>query len=63
MSRIGKKPIPLGNGEVHRAGQHGAGRRPQGQVDSLVPAGITLEEKDGNLFAVRKEESQARCTA
>ena len=41
------------------AGQHRAGRRAQGQIDRHGARGITLETKDGNLFAVREKEELA----
>ena len=60
MSRIGKKPIPLpANGEVHRAGQHRLVEGPKGKVTAMMPAGIKLEKKDGNLLAVREKEELA----
>jgi large subunit ribosomal protein L6 len=60
MSRIGKKPIALPKGvTVKIEGNVVAVQGPKGKLDTRVPAGITMEQKDGNLVAIRENDSQA----
>jgi len=60
MSRIGKKPIPVPAG-VDVKIETGVVRvkGPKGTLLTALPAGITLEKKDGVLLAVRENDSQA----
>src|ERR1022692_2491985 len=60
MSRIGKKPIPLPKGvTVTIEGNTVAVQGPKGKLDTQLPAGIKVEKQDGNLLAVRENDSQA----
>ena len=60
MSRIGRKPILLPKGvTVKVEGNIAAVQGPKGKVDALIPTGIRLEQKDGELLAVRENDSQA----
>lgn len=60
MSRIGKKPIALPKGvTVKIEGNTVMVQGPKGKLDTLVPTGITMEQKDGNLVAIRENDSQA----
>jgi large subunit ribosomal protein L6 len=60
MSRIGKKPIPLPKGvTVKVEGNTVLVQGPKGKVDTLLPAGIKIEQQDGHLLAVREDDSQA----
>ena len=60
MSRIGKKPIPVPQGvTVKIDGNLVAVQGPKGKLDTPIPAGITLEQKDGNLVALRENDSPA----
>jgi large subunit ribosomal protein L6 len=60
MSRIGKKPIPIPKGvTVKIEGNTVALQGPKGKLDTPVPQGITVEQKDGNLVAIRENDSQA----
>jgi len=60
MSRIGKKPIPIPKGvTVKIEGNVVAVQGPKGKLDTAVPAGIKLEQKDGQLVAARENDSQA----
>ena len=60
MSRIGKKPIALPKGvTVKIEGNTVMVQGPKGKLDTRVPAGITMEQKDGNLVAIRENDSQA----
>ena len=60
MSRIGKKPIPIPQGvTVKIEGNTVVVQGPKGRLDTAVPAGIRLEHKDGNLLALRENDSQS----
>jgi large subunit ribosomal protein L6 len=60
MSRIGKKPIVLPKDvKVQVNGGIVAVQGPKGKVETLLPMGIRLEQKDGTLTAVRENDSQA----
>ncbi len=60
MSRIGKKPIPLPNGVKYTVvGSTVVVEGPKGTVSALLPTGITLVEKPGELLAERQNDSQA----
>ena len=60
MSRIGKKPIPIPTGvTVKIEGNTVLVQGPKGKLDTAIPAGIKMEQKDGNLLALRENDSQA----
>jgi large subunit ribosomal protein L6 len=60
MSRIGKKPIAIPKGvTVTVDGNTVKVQGPKGKVDTPLPSGIKLEQKDGILLAVRENDSQA----
>ena len=60
MSRIGRKPIPLPKGvTVKIEGNTVAVQWPKGKLDTSLPAGIQMQQKDGNLVAIRENDSQA----
>jgi large subunit ribosomal protein L6 len=60
MSRIGKKPIVLPKEvKIQVQGNVVAVQGPKGKVETLLPAGIRLEQKDGLLTAIRENDSQA----
>src|SRR5216684_5854467 len=60
MSRIGKKPIPIPKGvTVKIEGNTVAVQGPKGKLDTALPAGIRVEQKDGHLLAVRESEDRA----
>ena len=60
MSRIGKKPIALPKGVKYTIeGNTVRVEGPKGKVSTLLPTGISLEEKDGHIHAVRQNDSQA----
>jgi large subunit ribosomal protein L6 len=60
MSRIGKKPIAIPKGvTVKFEGNIVMLQGPKGKLDTSLPSGITMEQKDGNLVAVRDNDSQA----
>jgi large subunit ribosomal protein L6 len=60
MSRIGKKPIAVPSGvKVNIQGNLVSVQGPKGKLDTPVPSGIKVEQKDGHLVAVRENDSQA----
>src|SRR6266403_1935075 len=60
MSRIGKKPIAIPKGvTVSFDGNTVKVQGPKGKLDTPLPFGIKMEQKDGTLLAVRENDSQA----
>jgi large subunit ribosomal protein L6 len=60
MSRIGKKPIAVPKGvTVKIEGNVVAVQGPKGKLETPLPEGIKVEQKDGNLVAIRESDSQA----
>jgi large subunit ribosomal protein L6 len=60
MSRIGKKPIPLPKGVTFKIeGNTIALQGPKGKLETPLPQGIRMEQQDGNLIAIRENDSQA----
>ena len=60
MSRIGKKPIAMPQGvKVQLQGNVVAVQGPKGKLETIIPAGIKFEQKDGHLQAVREDDSKA----
>jgi large subunit ribosomal protein L6 len=60
MSRIGKKPIAIPKGvTVSIDGNTVKVQGPKGKLDTPLPSGIKIEQKDGTLLAVRDSDSQA----
>ena len=60
MSRIGKKPIVVPKGvTVKFEGNTVAVQGPKGKLETPLPEGIKMEQKDGHLLAIRENDSQA----
>jgi large subunit ribosomal protein L6 len=60
MSRIGKKPIPLPQGvKIAVEGNVVSVQGPKGKLETRIPQGVSVEQKDGTLVAVRQNDSQA----
>jgi large subunit ribosomal protein L6 len=62
MSRIGKKPIALPVGVKYTVSENGNTvlvEGPKGKVTAMLPGGVTLVQKDGNLIAERENDKQA----
>ena len=60
MSRIGRKPIPLPKGvAVKIEGNTVNVQGPKGKLDTQLPRGIRVEQQEGNLVAIRENDSQA----
>jgi len=60
MSRIGKKPIAIPKGvTVKIEGNTVLVQGPKGKVDTALPGGIKVEQKDGHIVATRENDSQS----
>src|SRR5271165_6852246 len=60
MSRIGRKPIPVPKGvAVKIDGDMVNVQGPKGKLDTRLPSGIRMEQQDGNLVAIRENDSQS----
>ena len=60
MSRIGKKPIAIPKGvTIKLDGNVVAIQGPKGKLDTPLPMGIKMEQRDGHLLAIRENDSQA----
>jgi len=60
MSRIGKKPIAIPKGvTVNIQGNTVLVQGPKGKLDTPLPLGIKMEQKDGHLLAIRENDSQS----
>src|SRR5437870_961503 len=60
MSRIGKKPIAVPQGvKISVEGNVVSVQGPKGRVDTALPKGVRVEQQDGQLLAVRENDSQA----
>ncbi len=60
MSRIGRKPIAVPQGVTASIqGNVVSVKGPKGKLDTALPAGIKMEQKDGALVAVRENDEQA----
>src|SRR5512146_174682 len=60
MSRIGKKPIAVPKGvkvEIH--GNVVTVQGPKGKLETTIPAGVKMEQRDGHLVALRDDDSKA----
>jgi len=60
MSRIGRKPIPMPKGVTYAVeGNTVRVKGPKGEVVTHMPAGVKLEQNDGQLTVVREDDSKA----
>jgi large subunit ribosomal protein L6 len=60
MSRIGKKPIAVPAGvQINIQDNLVAVQGPKGKLETRLPMGIKMEQKDGQLVALRENDSQA----
>ncbi len=60
MSRIGRKPIALPKEvKVTIQGNVVAVQGPKGKLETQLPQGIKMEQKDGHLVAERQNDNQA----
>jgi len=60
MSRIGKKPITIPSGvKVNVRGNVVEVQGPKGKLETRIPQGVSVEQKDGELVAVRQSDEHA----
>ena len=60
MSRIGKKPIPVPQGvKIEIVGNLVKIQGPKGKLEQPLPPGITMQQKDGQLLAIRPSDDEA----
>jgi len=60
MSRIGKKPIPVPQGvKIEIVGNLVKIQGPKGKLEQALPPGISMEQKDGQLVAIRPSDDEA----
>jgi large subunit ribosomal protein L6 len=59
MSRIGKNPIPIPAGvKIEIKGDQSVVKGPKGEVRQHIPVGLKIEERDGQLFVERPDETK-----
>lgn len=59
MSRVGKKPIPLPSGVSASVGaDRVAVKGPLGELETALPAGIRVEQQEGQLQVLRQDDSK-----
>ncbi len=58
MSRIGKKPVPVGKAKVIVKDQHIAVEGPKGKLELNVHPIITVKQEDGNLVVTRPDDER-----
>jgi large subunit ribosomal protein L6 len=61
MSRIGKKPVPVGKAKITIKDQHVSAEGPKGKLEMDVHPLIKVTQSDGNLVVVRpNDEKQSK---
>ena len=58
MSRIGKKPVPVGKAKVTLKDRHVTVEGPKGKLEMDVHPTITITEQDGNLVVTRPDDEK-----
>ena len=58
MSRIGKKPVPVGKAKVILKDHHIAVEGPKGKLELDVHPDITVTQEEGNLVVVRPNDEK-----
>src|SRR5688572_13368003 len=58
MSRIGKKPVPVGKAKVSVSGQKVNVEGPKGKLSLDVHPLIKVTQQDGNLVVVRPDDER-----
>ena len=60
MSRIGKKPIAIPKGVTVKIEANAVlVQGPKGKLDTTLPKGIKVEQRDGHIVAIRENDSQS----
>ena len=58
MSRIGKKPVPVGKAKITIKDQHVAAEGPKGKLEMNVHPLIKVTQADGNLIVARPDDEK-----
>ena len=58
MSRIGKKPVPVGKAKITVKDRHISVEGPKGKLDMDVHPLITVAQQDGNLVVTRPDDER-----
>jgi large subunit ribosomal protein L6 len=58
MSRIGKKPVPIGKAKVTVKDRHVVVEGPKGKLEMDVHPTITVAQQDGNLVVTRPDDEK-----
>ena len=58
MSRIGKKPVPVGKAKITIKDQHVSAEGPKGKLELNVHPLIKVSQADGNLVVVRPDDEK-----
>lgn len=58
MSRIGKKPVPVGSAKVNISGRHVTVEGPKGKLEMDVHPRLTVEQQEGNLVVQRPDDQK-----
>jgi large subunit ribosomal protein L6 len=58
MSRIGKKPVPVGKARVTIKDHHVSVEGPKGKLELDVHPAISLKQEDGNLVVMRPDDEK-----
>src|SRR3982750_1576578 len=58
MSRIGKKPVPVGKAKVTIKDQHVSVEGPKGKLELDVHPTISLKQEEGNLIVTRPDDEK-----
>ncbi len=58
MSRIGKKPVPVGKAKVNIAGKHVTVEGPKGKLEMDVHELIAVAQQDGSLLVTRPDDQK-----
>ena len=58
MSRIGKKPVPVGKAKVTIKDRHVTVEGPKGKLELDVHPGVSVAQADGNLVVTRPDDEK-----
>ncbi len=58
MSRIGKKPVPVGKAKITIKEQNVVAEGPKGRLEMNVHPVIKVTQADGNLIVVRPDDDK-----
>ncbi|MGB7156637.1 MAG: 50S ribosomal protein L6 [Tepidisphaeraceae bacterium] len=58
MSRIGKKPVPVGKAKITIKDQHVSAEGPKGKLELNVHPAIKVTQQEGNLLVVRPDDEK-----